>query len=267
VTAEHLDGDTPKRIRDEILGRLGSGETTVVCNCAVLTEGWDMPSIKCCILARPTKKLGLYRQMVGRVLRADNGKDKAIIIDHAGAVHMHGSPADDIEWTLDIGRKATNAAHQKRVKAVAGGDKEKMGALLDCTKCGALRMGGQPCPNCGHLPKRPAEYVPTRDGKLGLVSPATGTAGKLKEDKGQVLAMMLRIRERKNANRERLGKPPIKRAWAYLKTGEYCNCYPPWQMDPDPIEPSFILEAWVKSRDIAWFHAQQKQRQQEGRQT
>jgi hypothetical protein len=47
--------------------RLASGETELVSNCLVLTEGWDMPDVGCCVLARPTKKMGLYRQMIGRV--------------------------------------------------------------------------------------------------------------------------------------------------------------------------------------------------------
>jgi DNA repair protein RadD len=40
VTAEHLDGETPLLEREAILARLASGETKVVSNCAVLTEGW-----------------------------------------------------------------------------------------------------------------------------------------------------------------------------------------------------------------------------------
>ena len=43
VKAEHIDGDTPKDERNAILQRLAAGETTVVTNCMVLTEGWDCP--------------------------------------------------------------------------------------------------------------------------------------------------------------------------------------------------------------------------------
>src|SRR5215471_14110010 len=63
VRAEHLDGSTPEDEREAILARLASGDTEVVANCMVLTEGFDCPDIGCCILARPTKKMGLYRQM------------------------------------------------------------------------------------------------------------------------------------------------------------------------------------------------------------
>ena len=76
VRAEHIDGATPKPERDAALARLASGEIELVTNCMVLTEGWDMPEVGCCILARPTKKMGLYRQMIGRVLRPRRGKSR-----------------------------------------------------------------------------------------------------------------------------------------------------------------------------------------------
>ena len=57
-----------------------------VTNCMVLTEGFDMPDIGCAILARSTKKMGLFRQMIGRVLRPADGKPDAIVLDHSGAV-------------------------------------------------------------------------------------------------------------------------------------------------------------------------------------
>jgi len=60
IAAEHLDGKTPKDERDAVLERLASGKTQVVTNCMVLTEGFDLPSIECIVLARPTKHLGLY---------------------------------------------------------------------------------------------------------------------------------------------------------------------------------------------------------------
>ncbi len=85
VRAEHVDGSTPKAERDAILARLASGETEVVSNCMVLTEGFDLPTISCIVLARPTKQLGLFRQMAGRGLRPAPGKSNLILIDHSGA--------------------------------------------------------------------------------------------------------------------------------------------------------------------------------------
>jgi DNA repair protein RadD len=114
VSCDHIDGTTPKDERDDILKKLAAGVIDVVCNCMVLTEGWDMPEIGCCVLARPTRKMGLYRQMIGRVLRPANGKPDAIVIDHAGAVYRHGFAEDRVEWTLDPERSAENPTHNQR---------------------------------------------------------------------------------------------------------------------------------------------------------
>jgi DNA repair protein RadD len=146
VSADHLDGSTPKDERDAILQKLSCGVIDVVTNCMVLTEGWDMPDIGCVVLARPTKKMGLYRQMVGRVLRPAPGKTDAIVIDHSGAVHRLGFAEDHVEWTLDPERQAENPTHAKRN---AQGSKSR---LVDCSQCGALRVGGEACPHCGFKP-------------------------------------------------------------------------------------------------------------------
>jgi superfamily II DNA or RNA helicase len=86
VRAEYVDGTTPQADREAILGRLASGETEVVCNCMILTEGFDLPDIGCIALVRPTRSLGLFRQMIGRGLRPADGKSDVIILDHSGGV-------------------------------------------------------------------------------------------------------------------------------------------------------------------------------------
>src|SRR5215470_1112821 len=149
VRAEHIDGSTPKDERDATLARLASGEIQLVTNCMVLTEGWDMPDAGTLILARPTKKMGLFRQMVGRVLRPAPGKVDAIILDHSGAVFRHGLPEDHVDWVLDADLGAKNRDHDKRKSETFGGPK-----LLECTQCGSIREGGKACPCCGFLPVR-----------------------------------------------------------------------------------------------------------------
>jgi DNA repair protein RadD len=108
VPAEHLDGETSLPEREAILARLACGEARVVSNCMVLTEGWDCPPVGCAILARPTKQMALFRQMVGRVLRPADGKPDAVILDHSGAVFRHGLPEDHVNWTLNVDRRARN---------------------------------------------------------------------------------------------------------------------------------------------------------------
>ena len=159
VRAEHIDGSTPKDERDEILGRFAGGEIEVVCNCLVLTEGYDLPDIGCIVLARPTKSMGLFRQMVGRGLRPAEGKDHCLVLDHAGAVFMHGFVEDPVLWTLDEDHKARTPAQEARAITPSNW-------LLECSRCEAIRTAGRPCPHCGFMPKRPGEYLHVIDGEL-----------------------------------------------------------------------------------------------------
>ena len=89
VPAEAVDGSLPLEERRAILARLRSGETQVVANCAVLTEGFDEPSVDCVIVARPTRSRILYVQMIGRGTRTFPNKRDCLIIDLVGATERH----------------------------------------------------------------------------------------------------------------------------------------------------------------------------------
>src|SRR5699024_8392655 len=75
--------------RKRMYERLRAGETRVLCSVAVLTEGFDEPSVDCVIMARPTQAQGLDIQCVGRGLRLFPGKKDCLILD------MTGSGADN----------------------------------------------------------------------------------------------------------------------------------------------------------------------------
>jgi superfamily II DNA or RNA helicase len=239
IRAEHLDGDTPLDERTAILARLASGETELVSNCMVLTEGWDMPEVGCCILARPTKRMGLFRQMIGRVLRPADGKSDAIVLDHSGAVFRHGLPEDHVAWTLDPDKHATAPQHQKRL--TEGRHK----GLLECSQCSALRLGGQPCPACGFMPRRPAEFIATREGDLGLVQGGIAAAPTAEERSAfyRELRAVAQIRGYKDG-------------WTAHKFRERFGQFPPWDYRQlQPKTPSDATFRWVKSRAIAWAKA------------
>lgn len=241
VSAEHLDGTTPKDERDAILQKLGCGAIDVVTNCMVLTEGWDMPEVGCCILARPTRKMGLYRQMVGRVLRPAPGKTDAIVIDHSGAVHRHGFAEDHVAWTLAPDRQAENPAHAARSEH---GSRSR---LLDCSQCGALRVGGEACRHCGFRPAPRPKNVSVIDGDLGLVN-----------RNGQTVGHVFTPQERADWHgqltyiaRDRGFKP----GWVAHKYREKFGSWPPWGSTPAPIPPTAQVRSWVRSRIIAYAKA------------
>ncbi len=154
VMAEHLDCDTPKDERAAILSRIASGETRVMCNVGIATEGWDCPSLSCVILARPTLSTSLFLQMVGRVLRPLEGKRSARIHDHAGCLASHGHPYADRDFS------PTKSAKVKR------GDGEAKAP--ECKKCGAV-IDCYPCAECGYAPE-PREIEAELDARRVAIS-------------------------------------------------------------------------------------------------
>ena len=101
IAAEHLDGATGKDDRHDILQRFAIGETQVLCNCGIISEGFDLPAIECVQVVRPTKSLSMWLQIVGRGLRPAPGKKHAIIIDHTQNWQVLGLPDEDRNWTLE----------------------------------------------------------------------------------------------------------------------------------------------------------------------
>jgi DNA repair protein RadD len=146
IPAAHVDGETPAAERKHFIAALGSGKLKVLCNCGLISEGVDVPIVGAAILMRPTQSLGLYLQMVGRALRPAPGKDRAIILDHAGNSWRHGLPADPREWSLEGKPRQQRAQPQER-------------RLRHCKECGAVNtVGAMQCVGCGaELKPTPAE--------------------------------------------------------------------------------------------------------------
>lgn len=81
VRVGQVYGETPKEERRELMKRVRNGEIDVLCNNLVCTEGFDVPHMSFIGIARPTKSLGLFCQMMGRGLRLSEGKRDCLVID------------------------------------------------------------------------------------------------------------------------------------------------------------------------------------------
>lgn len=93
VNSAIVTGETPKKERETILEGFKRREIKVVANVGVLTTGFDYPALDTVVLARPTKSLGLYYQMVGRAIRPFDGKE-GWIVDLSGNYSRFGNVAD-----------------------------------------------------------------------------------------------------------------------------------------------------------------------------
>lgn len=136
VSCEVVTGKTPREERAATLQRLRLGATTVVVNCMVLTEGWDLPALEVACMARPTASLNLHLQMIGRIMRASEGKDGCLLLDHAGNYSRHGLVTDRVGYSL----------HDRAKKKPSDG-----ATTLACPNCGkVIQRTENPCQSCGH---------------------------------------------------------------------------------------------------------------------
>lgn len=69
VRAEFVSSKTSAEGRIKIIDAFKNGEVDIICNCELLTTGFDVPSVSKIFLARDTKSPVLYKQIVGRGIR------------------------------------------------------------------------------------------------------------------------------------------------------------------------------------------------------
>ena len=91
---------------DESIRRYKSNEVRLIINMSMLTIGFDDPATDCVVLARPTKILRLYLQIIGRCLRAFKGKKDALILDLAQCISTHGFAEDYRDFTRKTAKSA-----------------------------------------------------------------------------------------------------------------------------------------------------------------
>lgn len=143
INTECVFGDTPNR--KEILERFDKGDTQVLVNVAVLTEGYDSQPVSCIVLLRPCSFKSTMLQMIGRGLRIVDPeaypgivKRDCLILDFGESLKNHGS-LDSVPRLDDAGQKGEAQTKQ-------------------CPACGTtVPAGTRLCPLC--------EYKWTRNGE------------------------------------------------------------------------------------------------------
>lgn len=137
ISCAHIDGNTPKSLRESILRDFTNGKFLVLSNCSVLTTGYDEPSIKTVIVNRATKSLPLWLQMTGRGSRPFEGKPHFKIIDQGANVYRHGLWQQEREWSLVKKKKK---------------DGDGVAPVKVCPKCMEINYtSARVCKSCGEV--------------------------------------------------------------------------------------------------------------------
>lgn len=149
VPAEVLTGKTPANIRYKLLAMFARGEIKQLCTVDIVSEGFDLPSVEVCSMARPTQSYGLFVQQFGRAIRPLEGKTTAYILDHVGNVLRHGLPDAPRVWSLD---------RRERRRSGTGDATVLIHICPACT--GAYERFRDACPYCGHHPEPVGRSTP-----------------------------------------------------------------------------------------------------------
>lgn len=142
---ELITGTTSKTKANTIFDNFKHDKTQILVSIGTLTEGFDDPSIGAVVIARPTRSLCLFTQMVGRGLRIKEGKKDVYILDCGGCIgwltskRFGGKLYDDpINITYVSLCPRTNFTPVIETK--------------DCWNCGAeIKRWLRVCPECGHI--------------------------------------------------------------------------------------------------------------------
>jgi len=162
-----------------------------------------------------------------------------LVIDHAGAVYMHGFVEDEIAWTLDTDKRAVNKSQAARKH------QHKAKSLTHCPECRAVRFEGDPCPVCGWQPRPPR--VPPKitiiDGQLGRLDHNREFQA-IRQDRQRFFSGLLFYAEQR-------GYQP---GWASHKFREKFGDWPNG-LSREAAPPGPEQLSWIRSRNIAYAKA------------
>jgi hypothetical protein len=141
VEAAVVSGRTSLTERKRILDAWRTGAIQVVCNCSLLTEGFDFPALAALLIARPTCSPSLYVQMLGRGMRLSPGKQDCLVIDVLGnrpdlsrqvvLPHIMGVNTPEEEYLLTGKRAPIPVPSTDLLRKIMGANVETGLSILD----------------------------------------------------------------------------------------------------------------------------------------
>lgn len=125
--------------RDEIIEWFRNTPDAILINTGCFTKGFDVCDVESIIVARATKSLSLWIQIVGRGARITNKtqKDKVIVIDGGNNISEHGTFSFNRDWKKIFSDRKM---------------KVKIEPQQECESCGfTFPEKEKKCPDCGEL--------------------------------------------------------------------------------------------------------------------
>lgn len=259
IPAEYMDANTPQDERDAIRERVRTGVSKLVINVEVMGYGVDWPFIDCVVLAYVVEaklqdtvtRLAEYVQKVGRGIRACEGKQDLVVIDHTGTVLLFGGVEQEIRWEIDSEgmRETAEEVIRKQKEERERTEPE----LITCQECGHQFIQLSECPVCGeqviHQRSDEVQHVAARISEIDI---STKRHKKGKESKQLSLwtpesataaykSILWCIRNKKKKDGTPYSDGMAKHVYDRLNTG----IKPPWPTAVQPVEPDDAMKEWV----------------------
>ena len=179
IVAYEVDSKTPSNEREKIMNDFKTGKIKIICNCDLISEGFNVPDCSCVVLLRPTQSLVLYLQQSMRCMRYQKDK-QAIIIDQVGNFSRFGLPDAPRKWSL-----------KDRAKKVRENNTQDSFPIKTCPQCfGVIQLKYRACPLCGYTFE--AEFKKLEQDKLAKLEKINAAAKEKRERKQKEKEILLR---------------------------------------------------------------------------
>jgi DNA repair protein RadD len=259
VAAEMVTDQDEEGAREEKIARLESGSTLVLINCFLMSYGVDVPSIEAIVLARPTRSLTMFLQMIGRGLRAAPGKTDCILLDHGHVVENLGLPQRPHNWTL---REGSNINAQAWTPAARKATAEQTRTCRECSALWLTTEHGNSCPECGWTASPRARALIVEQADLEELAESAPVASPYDERVKWFYreACGWRARRKPELWAE---KPKSVRWWAWCETRTKFRIAetvrkPGAYWDMLPASPSAEVSGWLQHRLIRWARSKSR---------
>ena len=148
IPVRYLGSDSTPKERQDVLKWFKTTKG-ILCNCGILTTGFDQPDIETIIMYRATKSFVLLNQIIGRGVRTCEGKTKLTVLDFGGNIERFGLWEDKRTWSLF-----------HRVGKPKPDKLDKPPLTKECPTCGFLSsLNAKICKNCGYSWQEAEEKV------------------------------------------------------------------------------------------------------------
>lgn len=131
IASRCITGNTDQEYRDASIQAMRDKKVSVLCGCDIFIEGFDVPHIDLVVLARPTKSMSRYVQMVGRGLRISEGKEDCCCLDYGNNIEEHG-PLNLLQLDTSGGSPKYNLPDYKVCKECGCVNKLTASTCVEC---------------------------------------------------------------------------------------------------------------------------------------